>query len=348
MPISSRSLIQLCHRVGIAVRSGVDARRIWETEERHAMGPLKTAVGRIREKVAAGGTVAEGMLESDGYFPPMFVQMVAIGEHTGRLDEVLKRLGEHYEHLAVMQRNFLIGIAWPAFELVFAVGIIGAVIFITGIISAASGGAAPDVLGWGLVGTGGAITWFAFCGLVAGGIGLFAYALIRGWMGPQPMLVAMRIPVLGKCLESLALARLTWSLAIALESGMDARRAVTLSIKSAQNPYYESSLPLVAAAVRANKQFHESFADGRVFPSEFLQQIEVAEMAGATNEALLRLAQEYDERAKSAMRVLTGICTVLVMMLVFGVIIFAIFSLFYNAYYKPLNDILNATQSGKF
>src|ERR1043166_3492461 len=107
MPISSRALIQLCHRVGTAVRSGVDARRIWETEERHASGIFKEVIGRIREKVSSGGTVAEGMHESDGYFPPMFVQMVAIGEQTGKLDEVLKRLGEHYEHLAQMRRNFL-------------------------------------------------------------------------------------------------------------------------------------------------------------------------------------------------------------------------------------------------
>jgi type II secretory pathway component PulF len=153
--------------------------------------------------------------------------------------------------------------------------------------------------------------------------------------------------VLGKCLESLALSRLTWSLAIALDSGMDARRAVTLSIKSAQNPYYESSLPQVAAAVRANKQFHESFADGGVFPSDFLQQVEVAEMAGATTEALLRLAKEYDERAKSAMRVLTGICTGLVMMLVFGVIIFAIFSLFTQAYLKPIQEMNDMINSGR-
>jgi type IV pilus assembly protein PilC len=347
MPISSRSLIQLCHRVGVAVRSGVDARKIWETEERHASGGLKDAAGRIREKVAAGGTVAEGMQASDGFFPPMFVQMVAIGEQTGKLDEVLKRLGEHYEHLASMQRTFWIGIAWPLFELVFAVLVIGALIFITGIIGAASGGAAPDVLGWGLVGTGGAITWFFFCGFLAGGIALFCHALIRGWLGPQPVLIAMRIPVLGKCLESLALSRLTWSLAIALDSGMDARRAVILSIRSAQNPYYESSLATVSNSIRANRQFHESFADGGVFPSDFLQQVEVAEMAGATTEALLRLAKEYDERAKTSMRVLTGIATVLVMMTVFGVIIFAIFSLFTNAYLKPIQEMNDMINSGR-
>src|SRR4029079_5511810 len=180
--ISSRSLIQLCHRVGTAVRSGVDARRVWEMEERHASGPLRTALGSIRQQVTAGATVADGMQASNGYFPPMFVQMVAVGEQTGKLDEVLHRLAEHYEHLASMRRTFWIGIAWPLFELVFAVLVIGLVIFITGIISAASGGAAPDVRGWGLVGTGGAITWFMFCGFVAGGIALFVHALTSGWL----------------------------------------------------------------------------------------------------------------------------------------------------------------------
>ena len=68
----------------------------------------------------------------------------------------------------------------------------------------------PDVLGWGLVGTRGAMMWFLFCGFIAGGIALFAHALTRGWMGPQPVVAAMRIPVLGTCLQSLALSRLTW------------------------------------------------------------------------------------------------------------------------------------------
>src|SRR4051812_48196575 len=121
MTISTRALIQLCHRVGTAVRSGIDARRMWETEERHASGPLRSALSTIRQHVAAGSTVAEGMQASNGYFPPMFVQMVAVGEQTGKLDEVMLRLAHHYGHLSSMQRTFWIGIAWPLFELIFAV-----------------------------------------------------------------------------------------------------------------------------------------------------------------------------------------------------------------------------------
>jgi type IV pilus assembly protein PilC len=337
--ISTNSLIKLCHRVGTAVRSGIDARRVWEIEERHATGPLKTALGTIRQQVAAGGTVAEGMHASDGFFPPMFVQMVAVGEQTGKLDEVLARLGEHYERMAQMRRAFWFGIAWPLFELVVAVLVIGLVIYVTGIVASITGGDAQDVLGWGLTGTGGAVLWFIGCGLVAAAIALTAHALTRGWLGPGPVLAAMRVPVLGKVLESLALSRLTWSLALALDSGMDARRAAELSIKAAQNPYYESSLARVTAGIRANRQFHESFRDGAVFPDDFLQQLEVAELAGATTESLLRLAREYEDRARTAMRILTAVATVVVMFVVFAVLIFAIFSLAYHGYLKHLYEL---------
>lgn len=340
--ISTGSLIRLSLRVGTALRSGVDARRVWEMETRHASGSLRDRLDAIRQRVAAGDPVADAMRASGGYFPPMFVQMVEVGETTGKLDEVLLRLAEHYEHRRQMQRTFWIGIAWPLFELIFAVGIIGLLILILGLVGA-------DARIFGIpVGVTGAIIWFALCGLVAGAIVLASLALVRGWLGPQPVLLAMKVPVLGKSLESLALSRLTWSLALALDSGMDARRAVELSIKAAQNPWYESSLAQVTGSIRANREFHESFRAAGVFPTDFVNSLEAAELAGATTESLLRLAKEYEDRARTAMRVLTAIATVLVMLLVFGVLIFAIFWLFFNLYMKPINEALEMTKPGKF
>ena len=339
--ISTRSLINLSQRVGTALRSGVDARRVWELETRHASGSLKGQLDAIRARVADGDPVAEAMRSANGYFPPMFVQMVEVGEHTGKLDEVLLRLAEHYEHQQQLKRAFWFGVAWPLFELIFAVAIIGLLILILGLV-----GAEANVFGIP-VGPTGAIVWFVGCGLVAGGIALAAHALARGWLGPQPVLLAMKIPVLGQALESLALSRLTWSLALSLDSGMDARRAVDLSIRAAQNPYYQSSLSRVTGGIRANKQFHEAFREAGIFPQDFVDQLEAAELAGATTESLLRLAKEYEARANTAMRVLTAIATVVVMLLVFGLIIFAIFWLFLNLYMKPINDALEMTQPGR-
>jgi type II secretory pathway component PulF len=339
--ISTRSLINLSHRVGTALRSGVDARRVWEMETRHSSGPLRERLETIREKVATGEPVADAMRQTGGYFPPMFVQMVEVGEATGKLDEVLLRLAEHYEHQQQMKRAFWFGIAWPMVELVFAVAVIGLLILILGMIGA-------DARIFGIpVGATGSILWFLGCALVAVAFGVSCQALARGWFGPRPVLLAMKIPVLGKCLESLALSRLTWSLALSLDSGMDARRAAELSIKAAQNPYYESALASVTGSIRKNREFHESFRDSGIFPEDFVNQLEAAEIAGATSESLLRLAKEYEDRARTAMRVLTAIATVVVMLLVFGVIIFAIFWLFFNLYMKPINDMLEWSQSGR-
>ena len=62
MPISTRALVNFCHRVGTAVRTGIDARRLWEMEERHATGATRGAISTIRQHVNSGGTIAEGML----------------------------------------------------------------------------------------------------------------------------------------------------------------------------------------------------------------------------------------------------------------------------------------------
>jgi type IV pilus assembly protein PilC len=347
MPISTRALVNFCHRVGTAVRTGIDARRLWETEERHASGSLRPAISTIRQHVNSGGTIAEGMQASPGFFPPMFVQMVAVGEQTGQLDEVLRRLAEHYETLARLQRNFLLGIAWPLFSLTFGIFVIGALMIVTGAIASSRGGNPIDLLGLGLTGTRGAIIWWVTWIFIAAAIAILCHAIIRGRLGPQPVLFAMRVPILGKCLESLALSRLTWSLALSLESGMDALRATQMSIRAAQNPYYASALPRVSAGIRSNQQFHESFADGQVFPQDFIQQLEVAEMSGATTESLLRLAKEYEDRARTAMQTLTGLAVGGVMLAYFGLFALAIFSLAYQAYFQPLFEALDAAQSGR-
>lgn len=339
--ISTSQLIRLSQRVGTALRSGLDMRRVWEIETRHASGLLRPHMEQILERVSAGDPVADAMRSQDGFFPPMFVQMVEVGETTGKLDEVLLRLSEHYQHLQQMRRNFWIGIAWPMFQLIAGVLIIAFLIFILGVI-----GEGQTIFGIPM-GPTTAILWLFGWVFIGVFIGLAAHAVSRGYFGPGPVLFAMRIPVLGKCLESLALSRLTWSLALALDSGMDARRAAELSLRSAQNPYYESALASVLASIRSNREFHDSFRDAKVFPDDFVNSVEAAEIAGATTESLLRLAKEYEDRARTSMRILTGIATAVIWLLITAIMIAAIFTLFFQLYMKPINEALEWSESGR-
>jgi len=57
---------------------------------------VENAVLEARERVTAGQTLGEPLRQSK-VFPAMVVQMVAVGEQTGRLDDMLSKVADYYE-----------------------------------------------------------------------------------------------------------------------------------------------------------------------------------------------------------------------------------------------------------
>lgn len=323
--------------MGQSLKAGVEIRRVWQMETTRGSAPQRRYMEEIYRQVSAGGTVADAMRSCGGFFPPLFCQMIEIGEKTGQLDEVLLKLARYYEQQAAMKRSFYLGIAWPMFQLVAATFVIAGVIWISGML----GGL--DILGLGLTGGWGALLFLSSVFTVVGGIVLAVNALLRGWFGSGPLRLAMRLPVLGGCLEAFALSRLTWSFALALESGMDARRAVELALAATQNAHYEQHTAAISAGVGRGQTFYDSFAQTYAFPNEFLYSLETAEIAGATSESLLRLAKQYEEKAHEAMRILTMAATAATFVTVAIVMILAIIkmAMFVAQPYKEAFDFLD-------
>jgi general secretion pathway protein F len=57
---------------------------------------LAREIDHVAEQVKRGESLADP-LEQSGYFPPLLVQIVAIGEHTGKLDELLLNAAETFD-----------------------------------------------------------------------------------------------------------------------------------------------------------------------------------------------------------------------------------------------------------
>ena len=60
---------------------------------------LGREIDRVAERVRAGASLA-GPLSESGYFPPLLVQIVSVGEQTGKLDELLLEAGETFDEEA--------------------------------------------------------------------------------------------------------------------------------------------------------------------------------------------------------------------------------------------------------
>jgi len=57
---------------------------------------FQDATLEIRQAVASGGRVSDSM-ENSRLFPPESIQMIRIGEESGRMDSMLERLANQYE-----------------------------------------------------------------------------------------------------------------------------------------------------------------------------------------------------------------------------------------------------------
>jgi type IV pilus assembly protein PilC len=281
----------------------------------------------VRDRLAAGDSFSESLSACGDYFPSLVRDLAEVGEKTGRVDETLLGLADHYDHLLTLRRTFLMGIAWPALQLLMALGVIGLLIWVMGILGTGLDGQPIDILGLGLVGTPGLVIYVLLLAVVFGGGTVLVMAVLRGAFGAAPLRLAMQIPVIGGCLRTSALSRFAWTLSLTLDSGLDARRAMELALRSTQNSFFTSQIAEVDAAIGAGREFHESLRQTRLFPDEFLDALETAEVSGTQGESLARLANDYRDRAQNAARLLTVAASVAVWIAVAAFLVLMIFRL---------------------
>jgi type II secretory pathway component PulF len=338
--IGTKSLAGLSRRLAISLAAGVDVRNVWTRETSAAHGSANRAFGTIRNAVAEGSTLGDAIDETGNYFPEFFREMVRVGEESGQLPEVFRQLADHYEHQLQMRRALLTAISWPMIELALALSVVGAVIFAMGAIPQLAN-SGIDMLGLGLKGTSGLLIYVMVLGAIGGGMVLLYRATVRGalWAAPLQKLM-MRIPQLGKALETFALARLTWAMHVTLNSGMDLRKALSLSLRSTQNVFYTQHIDRVNKSIRIGNEVHEALGRTGAFPLMFVDAVAVGEESGMLSETMANLSKQYQAEAKMAMAIITAIMGFLVFVLIAGIIIFFIYQIFMNAYLGPINDAL--------
>jgi type II secretory pathway component PulF len=290
----------------------------------------------------SGESLADAMRDSGGFFPPLMCELLDVGERTGRLDAALLRLADHYDHTLKLRRTLLLAVAWPLIELTIAILVVGILILVNGVLGQRPGGENIDLLGFGLAGWRGLAIYLMIIMAAAAAIGAPALAAARGRVSPPAMRLAMQIPKLGQWLEEIALERMTWSLAMALEAGIDAQRSISLAVRSTQNPLYIAQLDQIQRLIVAGSEFHETLRSTGVFPDEFLDALETAELSGTESESLSRLSAQYQERVKASANLLTVVTTVVVFGLVALILIMLIvrLAMFYiGAIYGGLQPI---------
>lgn len=136
------SIAQFSRTLGTLLSSGVSILEALDiTAKTSANMVVRRAVHSMISAISEGKTITEPM-KATGVFPPMVVQMVAVGEESGGLDQMLSKIADFYDEevnaavdtltsimepiiiviLAVVMGGTLIAMYMPMFDMINTVG----------------------------------------------------------------------------------------------------------------------------------------------------------------------------------------------------------------------------------
>lgn len=110
-PLRPAAVTEFCYLMGQHLRAGADLRlALTEAASNASTARLRMLSGRLKRAVERGNTLAQA-LESTRAFPPMVMNLVVVGEETGRLGDILNNAAAQYEQMrqlrAAIQRSLI-------------------------------------------------------------------------------------------------------------------------------------------------------------------------------------------------------------------------------------------------
>jgi general secretion pathway protein F len=318
-------LPHITRQLSILLSSGVpliDALRSLSEEK---TGFWRGVMVGIRESVAGGASLSRAMGSEKQVFPEFYVNMVAAGEQSGALDQVLIRVADFLEQQAAVRAKIRMSMVYPLF--MASVGFIVMSFLFTFVVPKIvkifeNTGSALPLITVILIGISNLFVryWWALSLLAAAA----AFSWKRVAEKNRRRIDGMKLRLPGGVMQSLYYGRFARTLGFLLGGGLPMLRSLELAAKSAGNVIVQERVTAAAKRVAEGARLSLSLEG---FPSVLLQLIATGEKSGTLPEVLEKGADSYEEdferKVQKALSLLEP-SMILAMGLVVGFIVLAV------------------------
>src|SRR5665213_1422775 len=268
-------------------------------------GRFAAALLTLRDRIAAGASLADAMRVQPDVFDELCVQIAQVGEDAGTLDTALERVAEFKERSAAFRNRIGTVLIYPAVVVTMAIGV--SVLLMTVVV--------PNLLD-SLQGAGRALPlptrivkfasdflvhrWWLLvlvCAAIVVAVRLFLRTPRGRWIWHREQL---RIPIMGDPIRKQAIVRMCVVLSTLLRSGLVFVRAIQIARKTTTNLVLADALERCEAAVQNGRDIGESLAETGAFPPVVVRIFSVGQQSGRLEDMLDRLAADYDRQVTTA------------------------------------------------
>lgn len=266
---------------------------------------------KLHEAVVGGESFKSALLKQPRLFPAMVPQMVAAGEASGHLVEILERLAAHFERREEVAGQVKLALIYPCFILTAGVGMVAFFMVVmlpklAGMFNEL-GQALPlltQLLIWLSQWT---IRWGWLIPLAAGALWVAA----RGWLKkPENRLRWDRrkisLPVVGRLVSQAEYARFSQTLATLLESGLPLNNAMAVVADTLDNTALRAAVRSAQVQITQGFALSQTLKTSGLFPELMIDMIAVGERTGDLTHALTQTARTYERELDREVKMFTA------------------------------------------
>jgi general secretion pathway protein F len=293
---------------------------------------MKRSLTNVREQVREGISFAKALESHPDMFPPLYVNMVRAGEASGTLEKVLDRLTQFLESQAKLKGKVSAALAYPILMLIIGTVLIS-VLMIAVVPNVTTIFESMDQ----------ALPWYtALLIFVSDTMGAYWWAILgvifvaqwgfRRWKRtPTGRLrwdaFTLRMPIFGKLLQMVAIARFSRTLATLLASGVALLGAMDIVKNVLQNALLEKVVQDAIGSIREGQSIAEPLKKSGHFPPIVTHMIAIGEKSGQLENMLENVADAYDAAVETRVQVLTSLLEPLMIVVMGGAVAFIAISI---------------------
>ncbi|MCC6951523.1 MAG: type II secretion system F family protein [Phycisphaerales bacterium] len=334
LPVMSRvEMASMIRELSVALTAGLPLVQSLRTIARQGRSAgQKEMLRSVIEQVEAGKSLAEAMAAWGAPFQDLTINLTRAGEASGKLAEVLSHAAELLDKDVKLRRSLLGATLYPLIilGLVVIAIIVVVTVIVPGILKQLSGAAAT--LPWPTQIVKGfsdffAGYWYIIIPVVLVGV-LAAHRYYRtpeGRMAVDEKL--LRIPIVGRLLRDVAVARFTRTLGTLTSSGVPIVQALRITRGTLGNVAMERVIDQVVEQVSAGKTIADPMEQSGYFPPMLVQIVNLGERSGRLDEMLMNASRAFEEKTEQSIKLFTtALPPILVVMLacVVGFVVLAI------------------------
>ena len=333
--VKATELTVMTRQLATMISSGMTLlRTFYVLEEQVENKMLKATLAAVREDIESGLSFSEALDKHPKVFSPLYVAMVRAGEAGGVLEEALERIADQLEKDDALRRQVKSAMAYPTVVLVFALGVLLALIaFIVPVfvgVFKEFGGELPAITKL-TVAMSHFVThqWYILIALFIGIPIGFKKWRSSSWGRPQWDRIRIRFPFkIGVTAQKIALARWSRTFSALYSAGVPIMQAIEVTGQTAGNALIEDAMADVIESVKSGGSIAMPLRESTIFPSMVAQMIAVGEETGNLDTMLTKVADFYEDEVAAAIKALTSILEPIMIVLVGGIVGFIVIAMY--------------------